>query len=91
MAWRVDFYPAFLVEFEELSEAAQDEISALIKLLSASGPQLSRPRCDTLNGSKHANMKELRFHADWCLAARLRIRSRAEGGAVGCRGQVWRQ
>ena len=71
MAWRVDFHPAFLAEFEELSEAVQDEIAALIKLLNASGPQLSRPRCDTLNGSKHANMKELRFHADdgvWRLA-----------------------
>ncbi len=29
----------------------------LLKLL---GPQLSRPHADTLNGSKHANMKELR-------------------------------
>ena len=27
------------------------------------GPQLGRPRVDTLNGSQHANMKELRFDA----------------------------
>jgi hypothetical protein len=27
------------------------------------GPQLGRPRVDTLNGSKHANTKELRFDA----------------------------
>ncbi len=26
-------------------------------------PQLGRPRVDTLNGSSHANMKELRFDA----------------------------
>ena len=25
---------------------------------------MGRPRVDTLNGSKHANMKELRFNAD---------------------------
>ncbi len=25
------------------------------------GPQLRRPHCDTLKGSKHTNMKELRF------------------------------
>ena len=71
MPWPVDFHPAFLAEFEKLSETVQDEIAALIKLLNAFGPQLSRPRCDTLNGSKHANMKELRFHADngiWRLA-----------------------
>jgi len=34
-----------------------------IKLLEQFGPQLKRPRADTLNGSAHANMKELRFDA----------------------------
>jgi hypothetical protein len=34
------------------------------RLLEEFGPQLGRPRVDTLNGSKHANMKELRFNAD---------------------------
>jgi len=61
----------FLGEFEGFSEAVQDEIAALIKLLNVFGPQLGRPRCDTLKGSKHANMKELRFDADndvWRLA-----------------------
>src|SRR5438876_2525749 len=33
------------------------------KLLEQFGPQLGRPRVDTLNGSRHANMKELRFDA----------------------------
>lgn len=33
-------------------------------LLEQFGPQLNRPRVDTLKGSKHANMKELRFDAD---------------------------
>jgi hypothetical protein len=28
------------------------------------GPQRGRPRVDTLKGSRHANMKELRFDAD---------------------------
>ena len=36
---------------------------ARIKLLEQFGPQLGRPRADTLNGSRHANMKELRFYA----------------------------
>ena len=71
MDWRVDLHPVFLAEFEQLSEPVQDEIAALIKLLSILGPQLKRPRSDTLNGSAHANMKELRFDADggvWRLA-----------------------
>jgi hypothetical protein len=36
---------------------------ALARLLQQFGPQLGRPRADTLNGSRHANMKELRFDA----------------------------
>ena len=33
----------------------------MLELLAVKGPELSRPHADTLNGSKHANMKELRF------------------------------
>src|ERR1700730_10011866 len=33
----------------------------LSRLLQKVGPQLGRPRVDTLKGSRHANMKELRF------------------------------
>ena len=36
---------------------------ANLKLLETFGPQLGPPRVDTLNGSQHANMKELRFDA----------------------------
>ncbi len=40
------------------------EIAALANVLQALGPMMGRPRVDTLNGSRHANMKELRFNAD---------------------------
>ncbi|MGH6802765.1 MAG: type II toxin-antitoxin system RelE/ParE family toxin [Methyloceanibacter sp.] len=33
------------------------------RLLEEFGPKLGRPHADTLNGSAHANMKELRFEA----------------------------
>ena len=33
----------------------------MTRLLQHFGPHLGRPRVDTLNGSRHANMKELRF------------------------------
>ena len=33
-------------------------------LLRSFGPALGRPHADTLSGSKHSNMKELRFAAD---------------------------
>ncbi len=64
MDWDVLFYDAFDAEFEYLPEAVQDELLAHARLLEEFGPQLGRPRVDTLNGSKHANMKELRFDAD---------------------------
>jgi hypothetical protein len=47
------------------------EILALALLLEQFGPQLGRPRVDTLKGSRHANMKELRFSAadgEWRIA-----------------------
>jgi hypothetical protein len=64
MDWRVDYHPEFRVEFDLLSENVQDEIDALVKALKVAGPLLKRPLCDTLGGSKHANMKELRFDTD---------------------------
>ena len=64
MQWRVDFHPRFAIEFRELAGPVQDEILALVEVLTIAGPRMKRPRCDTLSGSTHANMKELRFEAD---------------------------
>ncbi len=64
MGWDVQFYAAFDAEYEGLPEVVQNELLAHAWLLEEFGPQLGRPRVDTLNGSKHANMKELRFDAD---------------------------
>src|ERR1700726_3481530 len=46
--------------FGKLDEGAKVEIMAKVELLKLLGPRLARPHADTLNGSKHANMKELR-------------------------------
>lgn len=64
MAWLVEFCDEFEPEFEAMVEAVQDELLAQLKLLERFGPQLGRPQVDTLNGSRHANMKELRFKAN---------------------------
>src|SRR3546814_13191841 len=63
MSWEVQFDPAFDPEFDALPADVQDELLAQAKLLEAFGPKLGRPRVDTLKGSRHANMKELRFDA----------------------------
>lgn len=64
MKWTVQFDTAFEPEFAALAEGVQDELLAHAKLLEVFGPQLGRPRADTLKGSKHTNLKELRFDAD---------------------------
>src|SRR5437667_10077437 len=64
MAWEILFHQEFVADFRLLPEAVQDQILVHSKLLKEFGPQLGRPHVDTLNGSRHANMKELRFDAD---------------------------
>ena len=67
----VEIGDEFEPEFDELHEEVRTEILALARLLQQFGPQLGRPRVDTLNGSRHANMKELRFAAaggEWRVA-----------------------
>ncbi len=63
MTWDVEFHTQFVPEFEALAEAVQDELLAHVAVLEMFGPKLGRPRVDTLKGSRHANMKELRFDA----------------------------
>ncbi|MBY0545166.1 MAG: type II toxin-antitoxin system RelE/ParE family toxin [Gammaproteobacteria bacterium] len=64
MKWKVIFYPEFEFEFDVLTAAVQDELLAHATLLQEFGPSLGRPHVDTLNNSKYANMKEIRFKVD---------------------------
>ena len=59
MMWEVSATDAFDGWFADLPAASQVEVIAKVNLLKLLGPQLKRPHADTLNGSKHANMKEL--------------------------------
>jgi len=64
MPWTVIYHPDFDAELEDLSRDVRVELFASVALLELTGPMLGRPHADTLAGSKHANMKELRFTAD---------------------------
>ena len=69
--WTVEIGDEFEPEFNQLHEDVRTEILALSRVLQQFGPQLGRPRVDTLNGSHHSNMKELRFSAadgEWRVA-----------------------
>ena len=89
MAWIVEIGDEFLPEFNELDELVRTEILAHSRLIQQFGPQLGRPRVDTLKDSRHANMKELRFDAaDWRLACGLCLRPQAESHSTRCGRQV---
>lgn len=61
MAWTVVEHPEFSVEREKLPEEVLNKLAEAILVLEERGPQLGRPLVDTLNGSKHRNIKELRI------------------------------
>jgi hypothetical protein len=63
VTWSVVFHTDFEPEFGALGRDVRVELLAKAKLLEAFGPALGRPHVDTLEGSRHANMKELRFAA----------------------------
>ena len=64
MKWTVTLHAAFEDELSQLPLSVREVFAATATLLMSQGPMLGRPHADTLNGSKHSNMKELRFNAD---------------------------
>jgi len=64
MKWTIVLHDIFVGEFDEFNKEVQDQLFSHALVLEEFGPQLGRPSVDTLKGSKHANMKELRFKAD---------------------------
>ena len=80
MRWEVALGDEFESEFSRLNVNVQTELLAMARLLQQFGPQLGRPRIDTLKGSSHANMKEIRFSAnggEWRVAFAFDTKRRA--------------
>jgi len=59
MAWNVECTDEFAEWYHDLSEAQQDDMTAAGLLLMEMGPQLPFPHSSGINGSKHAQMREL--------------------------------
>lgn len=64
MVWNVEYTDEFYAWWLTLDHSEQESIAASVGLLETVGPQLGRPHADTIEGSKHANMKELRTQHD---------------------------
>jgi hypothetical protein len=58
--WEVEYTDEFGAWWDSLDEDEQISVAASVELLRQFGPNLPRPHADTLVGSKHSNMKELR-------------------------------
>jgi len=59
-AWQVEFDPAFEPWANKLPQPDAEALLAAIRVLRDHGPVLGRPLVDTIEGSRHKNMKELR-------------------------------
>jgi hypothetical protein len=58
--WSVEFHPACEEWANGLDHADAEALLAAIRVLRGEGPALGRPLVDTIKGSRHKNMKELR-------------------------------
>jgi hypothetical protein len=58
--WEVEYTDEFGRWWEGLGEDEQDAIARSVELLRQLGPSLGRPHADSVQGSRHSNMKELR-------------------------------
>jgi hypothetical protein len=58
--WSVEFHPSCEAWADDLDQQDAEALLAAIRILRDDGPTLGRPLVDTIKGSRHANMKELR-------------------------------
>ena len=59
--WEVEYIDEFGKCWDALTPEEQEDVDAKVTLLEIYGSALGRPHADTVNGSRHANMKELRI------------------------------
>ena len=58
--WEVIYISHFERWWVSLSDAQRRRVAVRVEALKRSGPALGRPTVDTIEGSRHSNMKELR-------------------------------
>ena len=58
--WDVQFYPGFETWVDSLEQSDTEALLVALRVRRDEGPALGRPLVDSVVGSRHANMKELR-------------------------------
>ena len=64
MAWLVKYHAEFKAKLQLMSDSFKESLLKGIIVLEQRGPTLGRKWVDTVKGSRHTGMKELRFNAD---------------------------
>ncbi|WP_320199252.1 type II toxin-antitoxin system RelE/ParE family toxin [Agrobacterium sp. rho-13.3] len=60
MPYKVRFHSGFIPEWKAFEMGLKELVGEVLDHLEDDGPFLGRPDVDTLNASRHANMKEIR-------------------------------
>lgn len=61
--WLIETTDTFDLWFDALDDVDRTNVLASMIVLQEKGPMLSRPHADTVKGSCHSNMKELRIQS----------------------------
>jgi len=61
--WAVEYTDQFEEWWTTLDAEAQEDIDVIVRVLESVGPALTRPYADTVKGSRHPNMRELRVQS----------------------------
>ena len=61
--WTIETTDTFDAWFDALDDTDRTNVLASLIVLRDRGPMLSRPYADTVYGSRHSNMKELRIQS----------------------------
>ena len=61
--WTIETTDTFDVWFDALDDTDRENVLASLMVLKERGPMLARPYTDTVKGSRHSNMKELRVQS----------------------------
>jgi len=59
-SWDVQFHQGFATWADSLEQRDSEALLAALRVLRDEGPALGRPLVDSVGGSRHSNMKELR-------------------------------
>ena len=63
MPWEVEYTHQFEDWWNALDDETQEDVDTMVHVLEEHGPALTRPYADTVKGSRHSNMRELRVQS----------------------------